>query len=164
MSDEKDSKVETTSKLPEIHLPAGSFDVEAERRADIQDQQDRFIRAFSEFGGNIGKACRFADTNRAVVYRWLASDHAFKERYDEIHEANTDDVEDKLKERALDSSVPGAQVKALEIYLKAHRPDLYNPRRDALRAAVQVNLILGPAPTPGMKTIDAKVEDVPAED
>jgi hypothetical protein len=143
--------------------PSPPFDIQLEKAADVQDAQDRFIRTWEEFNFNIGKACKFAEVSRLTVDRWREYDPEFAQRMDEIKQAQHDNVEERLVHQATNPDVPaGAQVKAIEIYLKAHRPDLYNPKREGSSGPVNIRIVLGKRPKDSdapSKTIDVKATD-----
>lgn len=154
--------------------PTPAFDIQAEQEADIAAGKERFLQAWSEFD-HFGKACKFAQVQRYQVNRWKEADPEFRRRMDEIKEDAVDDVEENLKKKATDPGVAdGAQVKAIELYLKANRPDKYNPQQKAGRSNTTFVLVIGAPPKAeqiasgefdgARLTIDTKAEDARSAD
>lgn len=160
MSDNEQPTSTDTNISRALLPPTPPFDIQVEKAADIQDAQDRFIRTWEEFEFNIGKACKFAEVSRVTVERWKMHDPAFKDRMYEIEQAQHDNVEARLVYNATNADVPaGAQVKAAEVYLKAHRPDVYNPKREGSHGPVNIRIVLGKKPKdtdPPAKVIEIK--------
>lgn len=114
--------------------------------AEVRDKKDRFLAAFAETE-HFAKACKLAGVARYMVYRWLDSDSDFKRQYQEKQEETADDVEDVLKQVAMDAGQTGsARVKAAEIYLKANRPEKYSPKYDTSRVIPNIVIVLGAPP------------------
>jgi len=140
-----------------------AFNVEEERLAEIQDQKERFLRTYSEFRAHLGKACKAADLQKFMVYRWRETDPAFRQLMDDVQESIVDDVEDALVDMALAPDTPaGAKIKAIEIHLKGNRPEKYSPKQESGRGDIVINFVLGAPQKKDEETtrvIDAQVVD-----
>jgi hypothetical protein len=63
-------------------------------------RQGRFLRALAKCGC-IARACRAADLDRRLAYRWRDSDPDFARRWKAAAARGTDLIRDELMERAL---------------------------------------------------------------
>jgi len=128
--------------VSQLNVIKPAFDVNAEVAADIRDMQNIYLSCFAEFRTNEGKACIMAKVTRGQVRSWIERYPEFAAREKEIREAVNDDIEDVFPEIALGKEYPAAaRVSAAEKFLKARRPEVYNPDHSGNRGNVQVNIV-----------------------
>lgn len=87
----------------------------------------------------IGTAARRAGLTRGAVYRERERDDVFRRAWDQALVGAIDDVEQVLVEKA-----HGGDLKAIEMVLKAHRPERYRERHEVAvvqDAVIEVNLV-----------------------
>jgi hypothetical protein len=96
------------------------------------DKKTIFLNALVQSGGNVTRASALVGTSRQNVMRWLSSDPAFAELYNDALEAGTENLEERCYVRAMDTS-----DRLAEFLLKARRPEKY---RENINLNTEVNL------------------------
>lgn len=87
----------------------------------------------------VGVAARRAGLSRGAVYRERERDGLFRAAWDQALVGAVDDVEQVLVEKA-----QGGDLRAIEMVLKAHRPERYRERHEVAvvqDAVIEVNLV-----------------------
>jgi hypothetical protein len=87
----------------------------------------------------VGVAARRAGLTRGAVYRERERDALFRAAWDQALTGAVDDVEQVLVEKA-----QGGDLKAIEMVLKAHRPERYRERHEVQvvqDAVIEVSLV-----------------------
>lgn len=125
----------------------------------------RFLEKLAE-ERSIADACRAAGIGRRTAYNWRAASEEFKEEWDEVVEANIDELEAAALRRAVhgteepitdkDGEILGYRVKhetALTIFmLKANRPEKYHleKKEAAVASGKSTGVLVAPeTQTPG---------------
>ena len=87
----------------------------------------------------VGTAARRAGLTRSAVYRERDRNDLFRVAWDQALVAAVDDVEQVLVEKA-----QGGDIKAIDMVLKAHRPERYRDRHEVAVVAdsvIEVSLV-----------------------
>jgi hypothetical protein len=105
--------VEPQAITPEIVESVTAFPLSADRK-------ELFFRSLIATGGHVGKACDLAKISRQRVLQWRSEDAAFARDYEEALEYGTENLEERLYSRALDTDTTAAIF-----LLKARRPNVY---------------------------------------
>lgn len=66
------------------------------------EKRERFLEALKLGKGNVSKALEAAAMSRTAAYDWRNEDEDFRNAWDEVVEASTDDYEDEAWRRAFD--------------------------------------------------------------
>lgn len=137
---------------PKSHLPY-SFDHDQELAAALQESKNNFLRTFSELE-NISKACDMAEVTRRTVTQWQNTDDEFAARFDELKESISDRMESTVVSLADSADAPhSVRLAAAKTYLEGNRAEKYGKRGNEGGGNVQINIVIGEAPT---KVIDVK--------
>ena len=87
-----------------------------------KDWKERFLKGLEETS-LVTEACKLADVSRITAYKHRKLDDDFAERWEEIIEADTEQLEQVAVRRAKDSSDT-----LLIFLLKSRRPHVYRDR------------------------------------
>lgn len=66
--------------------------------------KENFLKALEQSLGYISHSCKAANISRRLYYKWIEKDKEFKERVDEIIEAEIDVVENELKKQIMEGN------------------------------------------------------------
>jgi len=78
-----------------------------------KQKKDKFLEVFEKYLGNISQSCRVIGIDRKTYYNWINKDNNFKNKVNEILEAQIDLVESKLIEK-----IQNNDLGAIIFYLK----------------------------------------------
>lgn len=78
------------------------------------------LEVLEKTGGNLSQAAKLLGTTRQNIHRWLQTDPAFAQLFDEVMEAGTENLEERYYTRAMSHS-----DRAAEFLLRARRPEKY---------------------------------------
>ena len=81
-------------------------------------QKEKFLNNFEKSLGIISTACKRTGITRQTYYNWINTDNEFKERVNDIQEAQKDYVESKLIE-----NIEKNDTTAIIFYLKTKAKD-----------------------------------------
>lgn len=99
------------------------------------ERKEILLKAVVRTGGNITRAARLLGTTRQNIYRWAQTDPVFAELFNEALEAGTDNLEERVYERAMDTS-----DRLAEFLLRARRPEKYRETYKLETDITSVNL------------------------
>lgn len=119
------------------------------------ERQAAFCAALAETGF-VGKACRAVDISRRTAYQWREDDPDFAQQWDKCLKIGCTALEDEAQRRAFDGvDKPvfhgGQEVGSVKAYsdaltmflLRAHFPEKYRERAEAIKSARSVEVITG---------------------
>lgn len=102
------------------------------------EKREKFLKALSEFHGNVSKALEAVKISRMAAYDWKKDDPDFSQEWDDVVEAGTEELEQEAWRRAHEGweepvfyqgEVVGAVRKfsdtLLMFTLKGRRPEKY---------------------------------------
>lgn len=102
------------------------------------ENERKFLAALQEFEGNVSRAAMSAGLARTALYQWRNEVTEFREKWDDIVEAETEKLEDEARRRAYDGWLEpvfyqGEQVGEVRRFsdvllmftLKARKPEKY---------------------------------------
>src|SRR6476619_702901 len=101
--------------------------------ATLTDSQRMNFLTALRLGNSVSKACELSGVARRTAYYWRSEDEGFSDAWKEAVEASVEELEDKVRARALDDSDPKAHL-MLMFLLKKHKPEY----RDNYRSEVKI--------------------------
>ena len=78
-----------------------------------KEKKYKFLEVFEKYLGNISQSCKVIGIDRKTYYNWINKDNNFKNKVNEILEAQIDLVESKLIEK-----IQNNDLGAIIFYLK----------------------------------------------
>lgn len=86
--------------------------------------KERVLRYLETHPFMIRAACETVGVDVSSFYRHLKLDPIFRQSYQALKDRRVEQAEERLSQMAVESDAPAWNI----FFLKAHKPDVYNPR------------------------------------